>query len=37
MSALPFRSDIYLFGNCDGVIDFYPQISDCIFYLRVPE
>lgn len=37
MSALPSESDINLLGNCEGVIDFYPQISDSALYHCVPE
>lgn len=37
VSALPFGSDIYLFGNGEGVIDLYAEVSDGTFHLRMPE
>lgn len=35
MSAPPPTSDIHLFGECNRVIDFDTEVSDCTFDLGV--
>ena len=37
VSVLPLGSDIYLFGNSEGIINLNAEISDGTFYLRMAE
>ena len=37
VSAPPLGSDIYLFGNSEGVVDLDAEVSDSTFHLRMPE